>query len=349
MTYDEKVAYLTGRGTLVITAEFDNTQWFTNRDRGDYGIFLNNSHGPNATLPVQDTTVKASGHASMRFAIDSQTGSGDGGAFFTNFSTGPNYPTQFGQNSEFWVQWQQRVGAFFATHTYDGGGGWKQCIIGAGDQTGCASAATYPCSGSCSPLETVTQNTNHRGMPQMYNSCVGSPSHPAFDGFNDQTNNNWNGLGPNYQNAYNDGSGTLCTYTPVVTAGNHSHCFYYYPDEFITYTVHIVTGARSNREFVNSHVDLYAARQGATTYSQLLNWGPYNLTASDNTINDPSDTHDLKFGKVWFLPYNTGKLETEVHQSDHTYYANLIVSTEQPPLTTDEVVPTARRTVYAVG
>src|SRR5690606_1294640 len=96
------------------------------------------------------------------------------GSYFTNFSK--NLDTQFGENSEFFIQWRQRFSPEFATTYYEGGGGWKQLIIGTGDKPG----QLYS---SCTDLEVVVQNTNHRGFAQMYNSCSGSASHGPYDAF----------------------------------------------------------------------------------------------------------------------------------------------------------------------
>ena len=81
---------------------------------------------------------------------------------------------QFGENSEFYIQWRQRFSPEFLATKFAGGGGWKQVIIGTGDQPGTLST-------SCSALETVVQNLLHRGFPQMYNSCTGSTSHGPYD------------------------------------------------------------------------------------------------------------------------------------------------------------------------
>jgi len=49
-------------------------------------------------------------------------------------------------------------------------------IIGSGDQPG---QPYY----SCTDLEVVTVNGYHHEFPSMYNSCSGSASHGAYDGF----------------------------------------------------------------------------------------------------------------------------------------------------------------------
>ena len=126
----------------------------------NFGNF-NNSGACNSAAtvlcPVIDSTVTASGGGSLKFTIPSQSGSGGSGQWFTNFSN--DLSTQFGENSEFYIQWRQRFSPEFLSTNYQGGGGWKQQIIGTGDKPGSIAS-------SCSSLETVTQNTNQRGFPQ---------------------------------------------------------------------------------------------------------------------------------------------------------------------------------------
>jgi hypothetical protein len=86
---------------------------------------------------------------------------GDAGQIFS-----PDLSVQFGENSEFYVQWRQRFSPEFLNTIY-AGGGWKQADIVTGDQPG----KLYF---SCEATEIVIQNTYQRGFPQMYNSCTGS-------------------------------------------------------------------------------------------------------------------------------------------------------------------------------
>ena len=130
-------------------------------------------------IPVLDTTVKASGNSSLKFTIPSNSGANSSGSYWANFST--DLTTQFGENSDFYIQWRQRFSPEFLNTFFQGGGGWKQAIIGTGDNPGCTPSKLTNCSTSCSDLEVVTQNTNQRGFPQMYNSCSGSTSHGAYD------------------------------------------------------------------------------------------------------------------------------------------------------------------------
>jgi len=110
------------------------------------------------------TDIKASGAGSLRFEIPSNTGADTSGSFWQNFSD--DLSVQFGEGEEFYVQWRQRFSKEFLDTFYEGGGGWKQAIIGEGDRPG---KTVY----SCTELEIVVQNTYQRGAAQMYHSCGG--------------------------------------------------------------------------------------------------------------------------------------------------------------------------------
>jgi hypothetical protein len=86
----------------------------------------------------------------------------------------------------------------------------------------------------------------------------------------------------------------------------------------MTFQVRIKTGPRVNDEWAGSFVTLWVAREGQS--SQLvMDWGAYNLTAGAASEN-------LKFGKVWLLPYNTGKSTAQNHPTAFTWYDELIIS-----------------------
>jgi hypothetical protein len=272
-----------------------------------------------ATTPVLDTSVKASGASSLKFTIPSLSGADTSGSFFTNFST--DLSTQFSENAEFYVQWRQRFSPEFVNTFYTGGNGWKQIIISAGDEPGCtaSNSASGLCHSSCTALETVVQNTFQRKFPQMYNSCTGSTSHGAFDSFEEP----FGGSDFKLQNArpspfclYSQGNTNPKTFFPP--AGN---CFGYFPNEWMTFQIRIKTGPRVNDEWGNSFVTLWIAREGQRSQPAIA-WGPYGLSAG-------SASQNLKFGKVWLLPYHTNKSPTQVHPTGFTWYDELIISRTQ--------------------
>src|SRR4026209_2623309 len=77
-----------------------------------------------AIPPALDTSVKASGASALKFTIPSNSPADTSGSYFTNFSS--DLQTQFGANSEFYIQWRQRFSPEFLNTMYQGGSGWKQ-------------------------------------------------------------------------------------------------------------------------------------------------------------------------------------------------------------------------------
>jgi hypothetical protein len=259
-----------------------------------------------------DSGLKASGPGSLRFEIPSNTPADTSGSFWLNFRD--DLSVQFGQNQQFYIQWRQRFSPEFLTTDYQGGGGWKQAIIGTGDQPG---QPYY----SCSDLEVVTVNGYHRGFVQMYNSCSGSASHGPFDGFEEP----YGAYDFKLQNGrpapfclYSQGRTDPATYFPP-----EGNCFGYFPDEWMTFQVGIQTGPRVGDEFTNSRVRLWIAREGQPS-ELVIDWGPYNLTAGAPGENQ-------RFGKIWFLPYNTGKDSSQSHPTAYTWHDELIISRARIP------------------
>jgi len=270
---------------------------------------------------VLDATIKASGASSLKMTIPSNSGADTSGSYFTNFS--PDLLTQFGENAEFYIQWRQRFSPEFL-NTFYTSEGWKQVIITGGDLPGCTASATATgfCRSSCIANGVVMQNVSLRGFSQMYDSCTGSTSHGPYDPFEEPF---ISAAGADFklQNGrptpfclYSQGSTNPPRYFPP--SGN---CIGYFPNEWMTFQVRIKTGPRLNDEWVNSFVTLWIAREGQP--SQLaIDWGPYNLTAG-------STADDLKFGKIWLLPYQTNKDPAQVHPTAFTWYDELIISRAQ--------------------
>ena len=256
------------------------------------------------TRATRDTSVKASGDSSLKFTIPANSGSDSAGSYFTNFST--DLSVQFDGNSEFFVQWRQRFSPEFVNTKFAGGGGWKQIIIGTGDQPG----IFYT---SCSALETVVQNTYHRGFPQMYNSCDGSTSHGAYNPFEES-------FGAYDFKLENGRPAPYCLYSQSATSyfAPVGNCFGYVANEWLTFQVGIKLGPRVGDEFKNSFVTLWIAREGKAS-ELVMNWGPYNLTAG-------SVGTAQKYGKVWLLPYNTSKSSSVTNPIAYTWYDELIIS-----------------------
>ncbi len=256
------------------------------------------------TRAAMDTAVKASGTGSLKFTIPSNSGADTSGSWFTNFSN--DLTVQFGANSDFYVQWRQRFSPEFINTSYSGANGWKQVIVGTGDQPG----RPYT---SCSTLETVVQNTFQRGFPQMYNSCSGSSSHRAYDSFEQPFNS--------FDFKLQNGRGApYCLYSQSRSSyfAPTGNCFGYVANEWLTFQMRIKTGPRVNDEFNNSFVELWIAREGRAS-ELVFNWGPYNLSAGSSGENQ-------RYGKVWLIPYNTNKSSLQTHPTAYTWYDELVIS-----------------------
>ncbi|MEO8523683.1 MAG: hypothetical protein ABI460_03080 [Caldimonas sp.] len=290
---------------------FDDPADFDTGSGGSAGAYgLNSGIFPPSrttdyTRAVRDTRVKASGSSSLRFTIPSNSPSDPAGSYFTNFSK--DLSLQFGENSEFFIQWRQRFSPELVNTRFAGGGGWKQIIVGTGDQP------PRNLSASCTALEVVVQNTYQRGFPQLYNSCTGSSSHGPFQPFEEPI------AGSDFK-LENGRPAPGCLYSQGRTSffppvGN---CFAYVANEWLTFQIRIRTGPRVADEFVDSHVTLWAAREGKPS-ELLIDWGPYKLTAGSAAQNQ-------KFGKVWLLPYHTGKDASESHPTAYTWYDELVIS-----------------------
>ena len=155
-------------------ADFNSGSGATNGAYGQNFGILPPSGTSDYTSAIRDTALKASGSGALRFTIPSNTSADTSGAYFVNFSS--DLATRFGANSHFFIQWRQRFTSEFITRKYQGGGGFKQVIIGSGDHAGAIWS-------SCSSLELVQANYYQSGFPILYNSCSGSASHGAYDGF----------------------------------------------------------------------------------------------------------------------------------------------------------------------
>jgi len=101
------------------------------------------------------------------------------------------------------------------------------------------------------------------------------------------------------------------------------NCFGYFANEWMTFQIHIKTGPRVNDEFTSSFVQMWIARQGQLS-RLVIDWGPYNLSAGNATENQ-------KFGKIWLLPYHTGKSASQVHAPGFVWYDELIISRQRIP------------------
>ena len=280
---------------------FDDASVLRGKSGGHAGIMAG------AAEPALDTSVRASGAGSLKFTIPSKSGANTSGSYFTNFSD--DLSVQFGENQEFFVQWRQRFSPEFLSTQYLDGAGWKLIIVGTGDRAG------KPYS-SCTALEVVAQSYYQNAFPVLYNSCTGSSSHKPYDGFYEPVPGT-SGADFKLQNAR---PSPYCLYSQKRSSyfASGGNCFGYVANEWMTFQLGIRTGRRVNDEFVDSRVRLWMARENAPS-ELVIDWGPYNLSAGTPADNE-------RFGKVWLLPYNTGKDPTQNHPVGYTWYDELVIS-----------------------
>jgi hypothetical protein len=258
------------------------------------------------TRATLDTAVKASGNGSLKFTIPANSPADSSGSYFTNFSN--DLSVQFGQNSNFFIQWRQRFSPEFLATKFAGGGGWKQFIVGTGDSPGNLSA-------SCTAPDIVVQNTYHRGFPILYNSCSGSTSHGPYQPFEEAI-----GSPPSDFKLQNARPAPYCLYSQGSTSyfSPTGNCFGYVANEWMTFQLEVKTGPRVNDEYTNSYVNLWVARAGQPS-QQVFAWGPYNLSAGPAAENQ-------RYGKLFLLPYNTSKDSSVTNPTAYTWYDELIIS-----------------------
>jgi hypothetical protein len=272
------------------------------------------------TLPVLDSTLNASGGtgSSLKFVIPANSGANSSGNYWINFSD--NLQTQFGENSDFYVQWRQFFSPELINTQFAGGGGWKQVIIGEGDNPGCTRGTAISkdsggnCAFSCTQLEIVTQNVLHRGIPQMYHSC--GVKDGTYEGLDVVT------AGSAIHPQYSTPNLTNCNYPGPYTTAN---CIPYKANQWMTFQVHVRVGTWYKNDRVyhsDSAIHLWIAEQGQAS-RLAMEREPSKGTGYDLVNLSPSFSN---YGKVWLLPYNTGKNPNVTNPVATTWYDELIIS-----------------------
>ena len=284
------------------------------------GIGANSGTAPGTATPTLDATLNASGGtgSSLKFVIPANSAANSSGYFWINFSD--DLLTQFGENSEFYIQWRQRFSPEFISTVYAGGGGWKQAIIGEGDNPGCTPSNSLTkdnggfCASSCTQLEVVTQNTYHRGIAQMYHSCGVKDGH--YEPLDVTTSDR------NIHVQYATPSLTNCIYPGPYTTAN---CIPYQANQWMTFQVHVKVGTWYKNDLVyhyDSAIHLWIAEQGQAS-RLAMERDPAIGTGYDLVNLSPSIS---QYGKVWLLPYNSGKDSTVTNPVAYTWYDELIIS-----------------------
>ncbi len=150
---DDWIARSTAPG--VTTAEgFDEASRFVQVQSGE-GLYA----GDSGLMGSQDTSIKASGTSSLKFTVPSQGAADAAGCYMKYFGQ------EFGQNSHYYIQWQQRFDPNLLANQYQASGSgpgstsWKQIIVWSGYGSNCAQTQWVILCDAC------------QGYPQGYSQC----------------------------------------------------------------------------------------------------------------------------------------------------------------------------------
>ena len=238
--------------------------------------------------------IKASGAGSLRFAVPSQSPNDGSGSFKINFAD--DLSVQFGEGTEFYVQWRQRFSHDFLATFYEGGYGWKQLTIGEGDRPGVFTPG-------CTQLELVVQNVDQAGFPQMYHSCGGKDGrYEPLGGGGRYVADEW------------------MTFQAHVKVGTwYKNDGAYAGDSTVQLWV-----ARQGQP---SELVVDLSPRPFTLFGLTV---PGTGHGYDLANNNPA----AKYGKLILSPYHTGKNPEQRHPTGFVWYDELVVSTQriQDPL-----------------
>lgn len=283
---------------------------------------------PGDSTPVIDTTVKASGNGSLKFTIPANSSANSSGSYFTNFSD--DLSVQFDSGREFYIQWRQRFSPEFISTQYAGGEGWKQVIISEGDRPG----VRVP---SCQPMELVVTNNYYRGFPQLYHSC--GEKDRQYEPFVES-------IPPSYTDFYlqNAIRNPGCLYSLVNSGRPYiPPCVGYKANQWMTFQVRIKVGTWYTGNHVYKHdsiVQMWVAEEGKPSLL-VIDFSPKGKACQEEQVSIPAcqTGYDLvntksgvaKYGKIWLLPYNTGKNPSVRYPTAYTWYDELIISRQRIP------------------
>ncbi len=99
-------------------------------------------------------------------------------------------------------------------------------------------------------------------------------------------------------------------------------CALYYADEWLTYQVSIKIGTwylNDGNYHRDSQIRLWVAREGQPS-RLVIDFDGYDLAN-----NNPN----ALYGKLWLLPYHTGKSATQDHEIGYIWYDEIIISTQK--------------------
>jgi hypothetical protein len=287
-TADQDFQARCGSAGVVICVGFDNTTTDIVKTKN---LFPANDNVYRGAL---DTTVKVSGSGSLRFTLPAGFAAANmAGYWLSDKGLGGN----FGQNSTFYVQFQQRFSPEMFSNFQAWDSYWKQFIIFG--------------SSSCGAVEISQVNFYGQGYPTMYTNCG------SVHMYTNLSRTSYTESTPLLlEQSASDTDGYNCQYgNTFAGSGNGQGCFFYPLAKWITfyYKIHI-----GNWNQANSTVEAWVALDGQP-YKQWINVPNMTFTY-DSTINDV-------FKNIMFTPYMTS-LSKAASVDAYTWYDELIVSTQ---------------------
>lgn len=168
---------------------------------------------------------------------------------------------------------------------------------------------------SCASVQLVTQNQFHNGFPTMYTDCG------AYNFYIEQPDGDFHLQQGDY----------VCRYR----SPNTTDCSYYRADNWMTFYYEVEVG---NWDTPNSVVRAFVAYEGEPLM-QFVDMRDVSFEYDSS----PSDTFDI----IQLTPYHTDKNASLNHPVAHTWYDDLIISTQ--PIYDVDAIPTAVRPMPPTG
>lgn len=362
--YDDRVSTLGTSATLCLTFDYERTvldpafENYILPDEKEYDastndqrcenedceqvVFSANLTGSQGALrfeyPTSPNTDSTKGYFEHNFTPDSLTCLG------ATPACPQAYPDQFGDGTEFWVQFRYKVAD---PHMYSTGGGEssaKLIIVGEGDTS--SNRAN-----SCSTSEAVLI-TEEFGGPHAYHSCGQASNHNSFglDGnsFITQadatcctkvTNADAIPAGCSAGGGITSGVGTAAHKADSCIDANHgggtfdqscAGCPQFGADTWITMTQRLLIGTMQtisdHTTDAGSRWQVWLTPDGGSrtvvfdSSDSAYNHGGWHWHTDSGT----------EFGKLWLLPQVSSKDSSETHSQKFFYYDDVIVSSADP-------------------
>ena len=273
--------------------------------KGDEGVVSGSRTLATSRRPLVDKGV-------LHFEI--LPGQVSGGAGYYYFDFAERDGIKIGPGESIFVQWRQYMPAALVTTRFAAvkgkGTAPKQLIFSQDGESGRDS--------TCTPNQivvvagSIASSPGHR-YPSMYNSCG--------------TINLIELAGPTVGGSKRWDRQPIGNVAPSVARqcwrGNTDGCWEHLPDTWATYQVGLTVAPTSyvdsrGRQYWDCHVQLWAKTDGKPTEVVI-------------DIVEPIGHADLKWGRVWLLPYMTKKDPAQVHPETFTDYDELILSRQRIP------------------